>query len=187
MIFNRQMFIVRHIKNNCEFQAKSLFLQATELEKCGKVFEAMRLYRRAMQLDPDIEHKIYEESKNIVLNNNNPIVNGPHRVEDIMNNDENADDESEEDLSGMDMLARFELALQNGNGRLFQRGNAEAGVIVTGGVHISDLPTEIILHILRYVVASHIDVRSLEQCSMASRGFYICARDSEIWKAACLK
>lgn len=147
----------------------------------------MRLYRRAVQLEPDIEYKIYEESKTNAVINNNPIVNGTHQVADALDNDANADDELAEDLSGMDMLARFELALANGNGSLFQRGNAEPGVIVTGGVHISDLPTEIVLHILRWVVASHLDMRSLEQCSMVSKGFYICARDPEIWKSACLK
>lgn len=147
----------------------------------------MRLYRRAVQLDPDIEHKLYEESKTITLNNNNAIVIGNKHVADTLDSHESADDESTEDLSGMDMLARFELALQNGNGCLFQRNNAEPGVIVTSGRHISDLPPEILLQILRWVVASHLDLRSLEQCSMASKGFYICARDSEIWKSACLK
>lgn len=166
-----------------------MFLQATELEKCGKVFDAMRLYRRAVHLDPDIEYKIYEETKKIALNtnNNNSIVNGINNVTDTLDNDKNEDDELTEDLRGMDMLARFELALQNGNGNLFQRANAEPGVIVTSGLHLSDLPTEIILHILRWVVASHLDMRSLEQCSIVSKGFYICARDSEIWKSACLK
>lgn len=147
----------------------------------------MRLYRRAVQLDPDIEHKLYEESKTITLNNNNPIVIGSNHGADTLDNDKSAVDGSTEDLSGMDMLARFELALQNGNGSLFQRSNAEPGVIVTSGLHISDLPPEILLHILRWVVASHLDMRSLEQCSMASKGFYICARDSEIWKSACLR
>lgn len=35
-------------------------MQASELEKLGKVFEAMHLYRRAVQIIPDIEFKIYE-------------------------------------------------------------------------------------------------------------------------------
>lgn len=169
------------------FQAKSLFMQATDLERRGKVFEAMRLYRRAVQLDPDIEYKIYEESKTAAMNNNNIIASGTHHVRDPLDSDDNVVDDATEDLSGMDMLARFELALQSGNGQLCQRGNADAGVIVTSGLHMSDLPTEIILLILRWVVASHLDMRSLEQCAMVSKGFYICARDPELWKSACLK
>lgn len=35
-------------------------MQASELEQMGKVFEAMHLYRRAIQIIPDIEFKIYE-------------------------------------------------------------------------------------------------------------------------------
>lgn len=35
-------------------------MQASELEQMGKVFEAMHLYRRAVQIIPDIEFKIYE-------------------------------------------------------------------------------------------------------------------------------
>lgn len=40
-------------------------MQGTELEKLGSVFEAMRLYRRAVQIVPDIEFKIYESSKKL--------------------------------------------------------------------------------------------------------------------------
>lgn len=159
-------------------------MQAIELERRGKVFEAMRLYRRAIQLDPDIEYKSYEESKQVALANNNHIVNGVTNESDAKSD---VDGDDMEDLSGMDMLARFELALQNGNGKLFERADAAAGVIVTGGLHISDLPTEIILQILRWVVSSHVDIRSLENCSMVSKGFYICARDPEIWRLACIK
>lgn len=43
-------------------QAKALFIQASELERMGKVFEAMHLYRRAVQIIPDIEFKIYEST-----------------------------------------------------------------------------------------------------------------------------
>lgn len=33
------------------------------MEKIGKVFEAMRLYRRAIQIVPDIEFKMYDATK----------------------------------------------------------------------------------------------------------------------------
>lgn len=50
-------------------QAELLFIQGIEMEKLGKVFEAMRLYRRAVHIDPDIEFKIYESSLNTQNNN----------------------------------------------------------------------------------------------------------------------
>lgn len=46
---------------------------------------------------------------------------------------------------------------------------------------------EMILNILRWVVSSDLDFRSLEMFSMVCRGFYLCARDSEIWRLACVK
>lgn len=53
--------------------------------------------------------------------------------------------------------------------------------------HISALPVEIILYILRWVVSWDLDVRSLEMFSMVCRGFYLCSRDPEIWRMACMK
>jgi F-box protein 9 len=35
---------------------------------------------------------------------------------------------------------------------------------------------------LQWVVSSELDVRSLEVCSQVSRGFYVAARDEEIWR-----
>ncbi|XP_060019093.1 F-box only protein 9 isoform X2 [Lagenorhynchus albirostris] len=53
--------------------------------------------------------------------------------------------------------------------------------------HISALPMEVLMYIFRWVVSSDLDLRSLEQLSQVCRGFYICARDPEIWRLACLK
>lgn len=141
----------------------------------------MRLYRRAVQLDPDIEFKAYEASKN-ALNNNLAALT----IDDSTTTNANESEEPKEDLTGVDLVDRFRNSLANGNRRLIQRDNADKGVIVTG-YHIGDLPMEIILIILRWVVSSHLDLRSLEQCAMTSKGFYLCARDVEIWKSACVK
>lgn len=43
------------------------------------------------------------------------------------------------------------------------------------------------MYILRWVVSDELDLRSLEQCSLISRGFYLCARDSCLWKSACIR
>lgn len=53
--------------------------------------------------------------------------------------------------------------------------------------HISALPMEIVLYILRWVVSSELDLRSLEMFSRVCRGFYISARDTEIWRLACIR
>lgn len=152
-------------------------MQGVELEKKGKVFEAMQMYRRAVHIDPDIEFKMYDKLKATI-----------HSIEPETKDKPPANDDNKniEDLSCVDLLHRFQTSIDNGNGNLFNRDTAE-GVIVTDGIHISSLPTEIILYILRWVVSSNLDMRSLEQCSMVCKGFYLISRDMEIWRLACFK
>lgn len=46
-----------------EERASAYFTEGAELERLGKVFEAMHLYRRAVQLVPDIEQRIYDKTQ----------------------------------------------------------------------------------------------------------------------------
>ncbi len=92
--------------------------------------------------------------------------------------------EDDEDLDGVDLMERFQLATGK-SGCLFSRATDPS--VITTGLHFSDLPLEIIFYILRWVVSSELDMRSLEQISLVSRGFYVCAKDPEIWRLACLK
>lgn len=150
-------------------------MEAAELEKLGKVFEAMHLYRKATHIVPDIEFKIYELTKKQNADNANV---------DFFKIESNRDDF--EDLTDVDLFARFQNSIQNGNGCLLQKSNAEKSVITTGA-HFADLPIEIIFYILRWVVSLDLDILSLESCALVSKGFYLCARDAEIWRLACLK
>ena len=45
------------------FKAKNLFLQGIENEQSGKLYEAIQFYRKAVQLVPDIEFRLYESTK----------------------------------------------------------------------------------------------------------------------------
>lgn len=45
-------------------QAKRLFLKGSEMERSGKLYEAIQFYRRAMQLVPDIEFRLDSVNKN---------------------------------------------------------------------------------------------------------------------------
>lgn len=45
------------------FQAKNLFLKGIENEQTGKLYEAIQFYKRAVQLVPDIEFRLYESTK----------------------------------------------------------------------------------------------------------------------------
>lgn len=156
-------------------------MQGVELEKKGKVFEAMQMYRRAVHIDPDIEFKMYDTLKTTIHIAHKNIESDIENIQQTSDNNENV-----EDLSCVDLVHRFETSIANGNGNLLNRDCAD-GVIITDGLHISCLPTEIILNILRWVVSCNLDLRSLEQCSMVCKGFYLCARDTEIWRLACNK
>lgn len=43
-------------------QAKQLFLRGVEMERGGKLYEAIQHYKRAMQILPDVESRLYESS-----------------------------------------------------------------------------------------------------------------------------
>lgn len=45
------------------FQAKNLFLKGIEYEQSRKFYEAIQFYKRAVQLVPDIEVRLYESTK----------------------------------------------------------------------------------------------------------------------------
>lgn len=164
-------------------------MQGVELEKKGKVFEAMLMYRRAVHIDSDIEFKMYDKLKATIHKGpEHDSLKNSHAGDRRNDDDDDDDDEDDEDLSSVDLRARFHASIANGNDNLFSRDNVDNGVIVTDGYfHISNLPTEIVLYILRWVVSGNLDLRSLEQCSMVSKGFYLLARDPEIWRLACFK
>ncbi|XP_047206775.1 F-box only protein 9 [Girardinichthys multiradiatus] len=149
-----------------EEKATELFLRAVQEEQNGAVYEAIKFYRMAMQLVPDIEFKInYSRPPDADRGGGNYME------------DSDADGEIE------DLLAYFEqqLTLESSFPKIC---TLELEVTQT---HISALPREILMYIFRWVVSSELDMRALEQLSLVSRGFYICARDPEIWRSACLR
>ncbi|XP_048453380.1 F-box only protein 9 isoform X1 [Rhincodon typus] len=149
-----------------EEKAKELFLKAVEQEQNGAVYEAIKYYRRAMQLVPDIEFRI-----NYV---HSPESDGNGKAY-------NEDKGKAKEITDLLPYFQQQLTLQDSFHKICQ---PEFGVNQT---HISELPFEVLMYIFRWVVSSDLDLRSLEQLSMVCRAFYICARDPEIWRLACLK
>ncbi|KAM9154586.1 F-box only protein 9 isoform 2-T2 [Pangshura tecta] len=148
-------------------QARELFLKAVEQEQNGALYEAIKFYRLAMQLVPDIEFKItYTWS---------PEGDGVGKSY--------IEDGGDDDGKMADLLSYFQqqLALQESSVKLCQPD------LDVSQTHISVLPMEVLMYIFRWVVSSDLDLRSLEQLSLVCRGFYICARDPEIWHQACLR
>uniref|UniRef100_A0A182J8T1 Uncharacterized protein n=1 Tax=Anopheles atroparvus TaxID=41427 RepID=A0A182J8T1_ANOAO len=166
-------------------QARALYLQGSELERNGKVFEAMRLYRRATQLVPDIEFKVYEK-KHVPPQSKDEATDADPAVGELVERMTDANiDEEEEDLENVDLGLRFQ-ALMARSGKLFERASGDRMLIVTAA-HLSDLPMELILYILRWVVSKDLDMKSLERFASVCRGCYLLARDSEIWRHACMR
>ncbi|XP_056291926.1 F-box only protein 9 isoform X1 [Pseudoliparis swirei] len=148
-----------------EEKATELFLRAVQEEQNGAVYEAIKFYRMAMQLVPDIEFKIN--------------YSRPPDADRVGGNyvDNNVDGEIE------DLLAYFEqeLTLESSFPKIC------TPELDLTQMHISTLPHEILMYIFRWVVSSDLDIGALEQLSLVCRGFYICARDPEIWHLACLR
>lgn len=158
-----------------EDQARALFLKGIQHEQDGKLYEAVKFYRRAVQLVPDIETRLYEATKSKTT----PVE---VHLESLTLDDTSAEsetvDEAEEDD---DLLVRFQ--------RILLRDQAVCHPeSLQSGTHISSLPMEILLYIFKWVVSSELDVRLLDlSCSAVCRGFYLAARDPEIWRLVCVR
>ncbi|XP_076301269.1 F-box only protein 9 [Lasioglossum baleicum] len=158
-----------------EDKAKNLFLIGIEYEKSRKFYEAIQFYKRAVQLVPDIEFRLYESTKMIPINDNLETLDND--TGSVDKNDENHNDEEDEES---DLFFKLCKIVNSNKCVCFPKFEQHT-------THISALPMEIVLYILRWVVSSELDMRSLEMFSRVCRGFYISARDSEIWRLACIR
>lgn len=165
------------IPHNVEDKAKVYFQMGVEYENEGKLYEAIQYYRRAVQLVPDIELRIFQQTtpQAEVLSEDEV----PDELDEV---DEELDEEEIPYQPGTDLMAHLLIvSLKRTKIPLCTPQHP------TNATHISQLPMEIFLYILKWVVSSHLDMRSLEMCSRVCRGFYICCRDQEIWRTACTR
>ncbi|XP_017076880.1 F-box only protein 9 [Drosophila eugracilis] len=167
-------------------KAESLYRTAVHLEQRGKVYDAIPFYRKATQIVPDIEFKFYEQQK---LNGDfskkyHNLASDLAKQLDLGQADVT---EGGEDVVD-NLYEKFQQDLRQDsfyNGKMIA-SSRDASVLATG-LHFSDLPPEIVMRILRWVVSAQLDMRSLEQCAAVSKGFYVYARDEELWRLACVK
>lgn len=167
--------------------ATELFIQGSQLENKGKVYEALRLYRKACQLVPDIEFRIYEMQKK--SSKNKPEQSGQDNPSSSMSKASNPydkpvpiDQEEEENLK--DLEEHFRKSLSDCNYICERNSSPDT---ITTGVHFSNLPLEIIMYILKWLVSNDLDLKSLELFGRVCKGFFLCSRDQEIWRIACTK
>lgn len=160
-------------RSDVEIKATELFNKAVELEQSGCLYEAIQFYRRAMTLVPDIEFRAHRHN----------MLERPEGIRCICSEAEgeengNEDVLDEEDLQ--DLTARFQLLMAPAQAMCSPQFEQEAP-------HISCLPPEMLDRIMRWVVGNDLDIRSLEQVSRVCHGFYLVARNPEIWHRACVK
>lgn len=172
-----------------ELQAKaqSLYRTAVLLEQKGKVYDALPFYRKATQIMPDIEFKYYELQKLSGDQVNKKFHSLPGDFAKQLDFGKSETNEAGNEVSD-NLYEKFQLDLRQDNsynGKMMA-SSRDASVLTTG-LHFSDLPPEIVMRILRWVVSAQLDMRSLEQCAAVCKGFYVYARDEEIWRLACTK
>lgn len=164
--------------NNDEEMARILFLKGVEMERTGKLYEAIQFYRRAVQIVPDIEFRLDNKNKARQNNNNDDLVINEEVVHE--EHEETSDSDEDEEIKDGELYGRIQR-------KLARMQTLCVPKIEQKTTHISVLPVEIILLILRWLVSVDLDLRSLEMFSKVCRGFYICARDQEIWRLVCLR
>jgi len=160
---------VNKLKNDearTEDEAKFLFMQGVSAEQHGKLYDAIRYYRRAVQLVPDIEFRL----------DYRPTSQERQRTQSEVSTESLEEEADGEDLQHL--IQRFSRLRAN---------DAPPCDPATphAGLHISSLPVELLNYIFKWVVSNDLDIVSLNNLAKVSRGFYVCARDEELWRLIC--
>merc|ERR550519_2469738 len=157
-------------------QARGLFLQGAQFEENGKLFEAIRCYKRAERLVPNIEFETFDYT-------------GRHKKKSP---EKEAEKPGVAAMEEVEVVKEEEMVIQNLAQRFSRMRSTSQSSLIQPEVedrryHLGDLPTELLNYILKWVVSSELDLRSLESCSSVCRGLYIAARDPDIWRLACVR
>lgn len=176
----------QEVEDSRNKQARELFLQGVHLEQTGRLYEAIRYYKRAVQLVPDIEYRAFQyttaiRAKEGRTDNIGPAGTGGEMGQEKDENGNRNMPEEEDEPELANLTLKFSRLGTHYNGPLVQ------AAVPSLQTHIGQLPSEVLNYILKWVVSSELDVKSLESCSEVCRGFYLAARDQEIWRLMCLK
>lgn len=135
------------------------------------------MYRRAVQLEPNIEFRYYQANKN------NSEKKDEKKNKSSSKKQQEEDGKIEHEIEDLVESFSKELSLEN---RPICQSASSADVIRTEK-HISSLPIEVLLLILKFVVSNDLDMKSLERFGRTCKGFFLLSRENEIWRKACEK
>jgi len=158
-------------------QARTLFLQGVQYEENGKLFEAIRCYKRAERLVPNIELETFDYTGRN-MKKKSPSLAKEEEVKAPVDQ-ANSKKVNEGEIEGLSL--RFSRMRSTEQSSLIQME------VETNEIHLGDLPSEVINYILKWVVSKELDLRSLERVAAVCRGLYLAARDQDIWRLACAK
>ncbi|EFO28127.1 hypothetical protein LOAG_00361 [Loa loa] len=142
--------------------ATKLFLEGVDCERRGDMWEAVRRYMGAVRMVPDIESRLYRDrtSTNTIGSNDRHRSHSRPRCSS----------------HGLEKVLRK---------RLLDKGRFFEPEFPDEPCPFALLPMELLSILMRYIVGSELDVYCLELLSMTSAGFYLLARDEELWHAVC--
>lgn len=166
------------LEDDIHKQARTLFLQGVQYEESGKLFEAIRCYKRAEKLVPNIELETFDYTGRD-MKKKSPSVTREEEVKVPVDQGSTKKGLDEGKIEGLSL--RFARMRSSEQSSLIQME------VETNEIHLGDLPSEVINYILKWVVSKELDLRSLERVGAVCRGLYLAARDQDIWRLACAK
>merc|ERR1719510_1368976 len=166
------------LEDDIHKQARTLFLQGVQYEEDGKLFEAIRCYKRAERLVPNIELETFDYTGRN-MKKKSPSVPKEEETKVPVDHQGSSKEIKEGEIEGL--CLRFARMRSTEQSSLIQME------VKTNEVHLGNLPSELINYILKWVVSKELDLRSLERVSAVCRGLYPAARDQEIWRHACAR
>ncbi|XP_057309780.1 F-box only protein 9-like [Hydractinia symbiolongicarpus] len=153
-----------------EKRAAHLFMEGVRHERNGDVYAAVYFYRQAVHLVPDIEFKLAEYQITV----------------ESFSDDESDDDENIAKLNpNFDTSSELDSITKTFG--CLHVSNLCSPRLPQQTTHISKLPTELLILIIKWVVSKDLDISSLERLSLVCKWFYACARDEELWKLVCVR
>ncbi|CDW55575.1 F-box-like and TPR 1 domain containing protein [Trichuris trichiura] len=143
-------------------------------EREGRMQQAIRCYKQAIKIYPDVEKMVFLNSSVTTGLSLKAIEESGLATSCRRSPDETGCTSKGEVIKNLEeRLSREPKSLQCEPNEPQER------------THISALPNEVILQIFRWVISSDLDVQQLEQLSLVCSRFYKLARHPQLWQSIC--
>ena len=155
--------------------ARRLFRLGMRQEAAGDPNAAVMFYRRAVHLVPDIEFRV----------NPTNISRRPRRKNRSSCSTSSGEGVLPMEAHQQSQLSKVACLFEQFSLRCESRACTPADVNFP--CPAATLPPEIYMYVMRWVVGTELDLRSLDCAARVCRGWYLLARDPELWRAVCVQ